>query len=301
MAKLIEFDTEHLRLRQWCAAGREPFAALNADLKVMEFFPALLSRRESGAMANRCEALIVDPLYHLIYPDWNRSMQHQASMLDSVIGENWGGATSILDVSCGIGTQSLGLSDLGYRVTASDLSIEELERAKQEAAIRKLSVEFSVADMRQAFNHHKQQFDVVISCDNCVPHLLSDQDILNAFQQFYECIHPGGGCIITVRDYEKEDLSKPQLKSYCIREENGIHWLLWQVWDPHPPLYDVTIYFAEDRGEQECYAHSFRSTYYAVAVPSLMELMQQAGFDDVRRLDGRFFQPMIVGTKRNNQ
>ncbi len=60
MAELIEFDTERLRLRQWCAADREPFAALNADLKVMEFFPALLSRRESDAMANRCEALIVE-------------------------------------------------------------------------------------------------------------------------------------------------------------------------------------------------------------------------------------------------
>lgn len=42
MAKLIEFETERLRLRQWKAADREPFAALNADPRVMEFFPALL-------------------------------------------------------------------------------------------------------------------------------------------------------------------------------------------------------------------------------------------------------------------
>lgn len=53
MAKLIEFDTARLRLRQWCAEDREPFAVLNADSKVMEFFPALLNRSESDAMANR--------------------------------------------------------------------------------------------------------------------------------------------------------------------------------------------------------------------------------------------------------
>ncbi len=247
---------------------------------------------------NKLALMGLTPLYHLIYPNWDKSIQHQASMLDSVIREIWGDASSVLDVSCGIGTQSLGLANLGYRITASDLSIEEIDRAKQEAAIRNLSVAFSVADMRQAFNHHAQQFDVVISCDNSVPHLLSDQDILNAFQQFYKCISPGGGCIITVRDYEKEDLSKQQIKPYGIREENGIRWLLWQVWDPHPPTYDVTIYFVEDRGEQECRTHAFRSTYYALGIPSLMELMQQAGFDDVRRLDGRFFQPMIVGTKK---
>lgn len=60
MAELIEFDTERLRLRQWCAADREPFAVLNADSKVMEFYPAPLGRAESDAMANRCQALIAE-------------------------------------------------------------------------------------------------------------------------------------------------------------------------------------------------------------------------------------------------
>lgn len=70
-------------------------------------------------------------------------------MLDYVIREIWGdNISSILDVSCGIGTQSLGLSSKGYHVTASDLSFEEIQRAKQEAALRDLSVDFSVADMR---------------------------------------------------------------------------------------------------------------------------------------------------------
>ena len=60
MAELIEFDTERLRLRQWCATDREPFATLNADPKVMEFYPAPLSRTESDAMANRCQSLIAE-------------------------------------------------------------------------------------------------------------------------------------------------------------------------------------------------------------------------------------------------
>jgi RimJ/RimL family protein N-acetyltransferase len=56
----IEFDTERLRLRQWCDADREPFAALNADSKVMEFFPAVLERAESDATAQRCQELIAE-------------------------------------------------------------------------------------------------------------------------------------------------------------------------------------------------------------------------------------------------
>ncbi|MEF9995968.1 MAG: GNAT family N-acetyltransferase [Burkholderiaceae bacterium] len=52
----IEVDTPRLRLRRWRAGDREPFAALNADARVMEFFPAPLSRLESDALAGRIEA-----------------------------------------------------------------------------------------------------------------------------------------------------------------------------------------------------------------------------------------------------
>jgi RimJ/RimL family protein N-acetyltransferase len=58
MANLIELETERLLLRQWLPADREPFAALNSDSKVMEYFPALLTREESDAMADRCQSLI---------------------------------------------------------------------------------------------------------------------------------------------------------------------------------------------------------------------------------------------------
>ncbi len=115
------------------------------------------------------------PLYHLIYTDWGKSIKRQGDMLDSVIREMWGASSEILDVSCGIGTQTLGLASLGYDITASDLSPEEVERAKQEANDRQISIAFSVADMRRAFDHHQRQFDVVISCDNSVPHLLSNR------------------------------------------------------------------------------------------------------------------------------
>ena len=58
--KLIEIDTERLRLRQWRTQDLEPFAQLNADPKVMEFFPTVLDRGGSDAMASRCQSLIAE-------------------------------------------------------------------------------------------------------------------------------------------------------------------------------------------------------------------------------------------------
>jgi RimJ/RimL family protein N-acetyltransferase len=60
MTDPIEFETTRLRLRQWRAPDREPFAALNADPSVMEYFPALMDHTASDAMANRCQSLIAE-------------------------------------------------------------------------------------------------------------------------------------------------------------------------------------------------------------------------------------------------
>src|SRR5262245_17346125 len=102
------------------------------------------------------------PYYHLIYEDWQLSSERQAAALDSIIRALAGTqCRSILDVACGIGTQSLGLASLGYQVTASDLSPTAIERARAEASRRNLGIRFSVADMRGAFTQHRRTFDVV--------------------------------------------------------------------------------------------------------------------------------------------
>jgi len=56
MSVAPELQTDRLYLRHWRASDREPFAALNADPRVMEHFPAPLSREESDALAARIES-----------------------------------------------------------------------------------------------------------------------------------------------------------------------------------------------------------------------------------------------------
>ena len=52
----IPIETPRLLLRAWRESDREPFAQLNADPRVMEFFPACLTRAESDGMVDRIEA-----------------------------------------------------------------------------------------------------------------------------------------------------------------------------------------------------------------------------------------------------
>ncbi len=49
-------ETGRLILRRWQAEDRDGFSGLNADPKVAEFLPNILSREESDAMADRIDA-----------------------------------------------------------------------------------------------------------------------------------------------------------------------------------------------------------------------------------------------------
>lgn len=48
-------ESERLRLRAWEESDRAPFASMNADPRVMEFFPSCLSMIESNSMMDRME------------------------------------------------------------------------------------------------------------------------------------------------------------------------------------------------------------------------------------------------------
>ena len=50
---------------------------------------------------------VLAPFYHLIYPDWEKSVKRQGAALNRVIGELLPGAGTLLDVSYAIGTDRL--------------------------------------------------------------------------------------------------------------------------------------------------------------------------------------------------
>jgi SAM-dependent methyltransferase len=240
------------------------------------------------------------PYYHLIYANWDEEIETQATKLDSIIREIWGEeAHRVLDVACGIGTQALGLARLYYDVTASDISPKQVERAQEEANARELAIKFSVADMLEAHAQHPGPFNIILACDNALLHLGSEHEVHRAFQQFYASIEPGGGCLVSVA--EPEAITEPVLQPCAVRVVDGVRWVFGQVWEPRSDSYDVTLYVIQDKGEAQCSTVALQSTQYAIGSKRLMELMEQAGFQDVQRIDGRYVQPVIVGTRPHEE
>jgi hypothetical protein len=53
---MVIVTTERLILRHWQLSDRGPFSRMNADPRVMEFMPSLLSRDESDALIDHIES-----------------------------------------------------------------------------------------------------------------------------------------------------------------------------------------------------------------------------------------------------
>jgi glycine/sarcosine N-methyltransferase len=239
-------------------------------------------------------------LYHLVYPNWSAAIDRQGSALNRVLSTFVGSAPlAILDVSCGIGTQTLGLAALGHHVTASDLSSVAVERAHKEAVTRELNITFKVADMRQCAKTHGSGFDVVLSADNSLPHLPGEDEIRVALQGFYKCLRPGGVAIVSLREYlEDEDRSSPQMWPYGFRYDGNDRYFVFQTRDWSNDTYDIAMYFVrEARDGASVSVTAGLSRYYAITVDRLMLLFREVGFTDVQRLDGILHQPIVVGCR----
>ncbi len=60
MEHIEQLETNRLLLRQWKDSDLEPFVTLNADPRVMEFFPDTLSREYTDGMVQKCKERIAE-------------------------------------------------------------------------------------------------------------------------------------------------------------------------------------------------------------------------------------------------
>lgn len=236
-------------------------------------------------------------LYHLVYPDWDHAIAKQSQAYYETAAALLGSAPHrVLDVSCGIGTQALGLAKLGCDVVASDLSSGAVERAKSEAAKRGLKISFCTADMAECYATHGGGFDCLISADNSLPHL-DESRIRAALEQMQQCLKPRGCALIGIRDYQPdEERTTGQVFSYGTREFGDHRYVVFQTRDWSENTYEVGMYFVQEQTDQsESKVISGKSVYHAITVDKVMELMGAAGFSEVRRHDGVTHNVLLSG------
>ncbi|NDJ77986.1 MAG: class I SAM-dependent methyltransferase [Chloroflexi bacterium] len=238
--------------------------------------------------------------YHLIFADWARAIERQGSALDRLIQAHMNRMPlTVLDCACGIGTQAIGLADRGYTVHASDISPAAVERAAQEADNYGVPLTTGVADMRTLAAQVEGTFDVVLACDNAVPHLLSDDELLQAAQHKHAKLRPDGLLLVSIRDYDHLTLNKPRAtQPQVFDDEAEGRRIVFQVWDwaADGSGYTVNMFIMRQHGSRWDTAHH-ATRYRALLRAEYGNILAQAGFDDIRwhmPQDTGYYQPVVT-------
>jgi SAM-dependent methyltransferase len=233
--------------------------------------------------------------YHLIFDDWDRSIARQATVLNGLLASQLGNAPlNILDCACGIGTQAIGLAQLGHHVVASDLSPAAVRRAENEAAQRGLPIQFFVSDMTMLREGEQSGFDAVIALDNALPHLDPSQ-LRQAATTFASKLRPNGLFIGGIRDYDALIVERPASLPPAFCGEPGSRRIVHQIWDWNDtaspdPGYRLHLYITLE-SPQGWKALHFVSSYRCLLREELSAALAAAGFTEIR-----WFTPAQTGS-----
>lgn len=241
-------------------------------------------------------------VYDLIYADWHASVKRQSRILDNLITEQIGPAPwSILDATCGIGTQAIGLALLGHRVHGSDLSAASVERAKREAEAFGVTLTFGVADLRELPIPDSGRVDVVIACDNALPHLLTDDSLERAVAKMVATVRDGGLFLASLRDYDQLAHARPTSEGPRILNDSNGKRITFQIWDwaADGGAYDVHLVVMRQTQVSWRTDH-FVTRYRALLRADLERALRGAGLIDLRwhePVSTGFHQPIVTGRR----
>ena len=105
---------------------------------------------------------------------------------------------TVLDFSCGTGSQVFFLNKFGYKITGVDFSPSLLKIARKKALRENLSINFIDGDMRKL---EVGKFDAVITIFNSIGHL-SKIDFNKTLKNIYKNLHDGGFYLFDIFNLE---------------------------------------------------------------------------------------------------
>ena len=241
--------------------------------------------------------------HHNMGHDWEAGVRWEGEWLDHFLAEQLRGPGpwSVLDCSCGIGTQAIGLALQGHKVHATDLSSVSVDCARRESTEFGVAMTFGVADFRKLSETISDTFDVVISCDNSFAHCLHDDDLAAALASIKSRLKPGGLVLVSIRDYDALIAERPVFNSEHVQDRPDGRRVVFQVWDRASDGRSYGVHqflIKENDGDYEL--KHFETELRALLRDEIMTAVQRAEYEEVRwhvpEASG-YYQPIV--TARN--
>lgn len=190
------------------------------------------------------------------------------------------------------------LAASGYQVVGSDYTAAALVRARELADERDIPIRLVEADVRRLDAVIDERFDAVLSCDNSLPHLLTDADLAAALTAIHGRLRPGGRFVASIRDYDALVRDRVTGVMPGVVDVDGEARILGQAWQWAPDMRTVRIHMfilRQVAGEWRSVVRA--TTFRALRRVEFTAALRAAGFADVEWIEpgpGGYYQPVVT-------
>ena len=109
----------------------------------------------------------------------------------------------VLDAGSGTGFHSLLLAQLGLHVTATDISEQMLRQAKRNAEHMSVQIDTIQTSFQVMNESVHNKFDAVFCLGNTLPHVLTEEELIQSFKSFRETLNSGGRVFLQLLNYDR--------------------------------------------------------------------------------------------------
>ncbi|WP_223638059.1 class I SAM-dependent methyltransferase [Planococcus sp. 4-30] len=179
----------------------------------------------------------------------------------------------LLDVACGTGTLSQLFAEMGYDVTASDLSEDMLTVANQR--FQEANQSIPVLQLSMDNLEGLDGFDLVTIAIDSLNYLQTEQQVQQTFKEIYASLNPGGHFFFDVHSIFKVDGVYMDSPFVYDAEEIAYIWHTEPGEAEHSVIHDMT-FFVRQNGLFERFEETHEQRTFSVDVYT--KWLEAAGF-----------------------
>ena len=191
---------------------------------------------------------------------------------------------TVLDLTCGTGSQVMWLSKHGFTVTGSDLSSKLLEIAKEKLRKAKVKATLHQGDMR---SQKLGQFDAVVTIFNAVGHL-TKKGFEKAMRNIHRNLKPGGIYVFDIfnlNSFNKKDLSSLDMNKQAKLNGTTVHIYQSSTLDKQKGLLVSCDNYTITKKDKKPEKFSVKFPLQIYSPQELQAMLSRSGFDIVARYD----------------
>lgn len=222
--------------------------------------------------------------YNAFYQD--KDYKAEVAQVDSLLKKYDSGISTLINFGCGTGKHDIELAKLGYQCTGIDMSPLMIDIARENAKKENLSIDFSVADIRNF--KPQMQYDAVISLFHVMSYQTKNQDILKSFHMARSALGRGRGIFLFDVWYGPGVLSdKPCVRVKEIEDEkNKLVRIARPIMHDKENVVDVCyeVFVMDKENGQTKIINEVHNMRYFFR-PELELLLQETGFELIDNID----------------